>query len=113
MGWPWPAFGVTLIELLVVIAIIAVLIAAAARGQAARAARRACINNLKQIGQLIATRADQQPATPSARITSSPGPCHRHGPQRLSWMVGILPYVEQTNLMNAMNYNGNADPGLG
>jgi prepilin-type N-terminal cleavage/methylation domain-containing protein/prepilin-type processing-associated H-X9-DG protein len=98
--------GFTLIELLVVIAIIAVLIALLLPAvQAAReAARRAqCTNNLKQIGLAIANYVNNNNTTPLHEFRyggdgSGPGTSGC-----LSWYFGILPYVEQNAMFNAIN----------
>jgi prepilin-type N-terminal cleavage/methylation domain-containing protein/prepilin-type processing-associated H-X9-DG protein len=92
--------GFTLIELLVVIAIIAVLIALLLPAvQAAReAARRAqCTNNLKQIGLGMHNYL-------SANSTFPPG---IKGCCYGTWLVFILPFIEQTALFNAWNSYGN------
>lgn len=81
----------TLIELLVVIAIIGVLVSLLlpAVQQAREAARRSqCSNNLKQIGLAIHNFEETKGRLPSSRL----------GPQHATWMVQILPYVEQKNL---------------
>jgi prepilin-type N-terminal cleavage/methylation domain-containing protein/prepilin-type processing-associated H-X9-DG protein len=83
--------GFTLVELLVVIAIIGVLVALLLPAvQAAReAARRAqCSNNLKQIGIAIHNYSDVQDAMP---------PGNYHGVFG-SWLLHILPFMEQTQL---------------
>jgi prepilin-type N-terminal cleavage/methylation domain-containing protein len=88
--------GFTLIELLVVIAIIAVLIALLLPAvQAAReAARRAqCVNNLKQIGLACLNYE-------SAVGTLPPG---TKGSIWGTYIVFILPYIEQQALYNAWN----------
>jgi prepilin-type N-terminal cleavage/methylation domain-containing protein/prepilin-type processing-associated H-X9-DG protein len=92
--------GFTLIELLVVIAIIGVLIALLLPAvQAAReAARRAqCVNNLKQIGLAMHNYHDANNALPPG----VKGCCWG------TWLIFVLPYVEQQNLFNAWNANGN------
>lgn len=94
------ARGFTLIELLVVIAIIAVLIALLLPAvQAAReAARRAqCINNLKQIGL----------AMHNYQSTNNSLPQGMRGCCWGSWLIPVLPYVEQTALFNSWNSYGN------
>jgi len=89
--------GFTLIELLVVIAIIAVLIALLLPAvQAAReAARRSqCINNLKQFGIAIHNYHDSKGAFPHGF-----GAWNSWGP-----VVMVLPYLEQQNLYNTINF---------
>jgi prepilin-type N-terminal cleavage/methylation domain-containing protein/prepilin-type processing-associated H-X9-DG protein len=92
-----PRGGFTLIELLVAIAIIAVLIALLLPAvQAAReAARRAqCVNNLKQLGLAIHNYVSAWDTLP---MGEAPGVISPH--------VAILPYIEQTQVFNAINFN--------
>jgi prepilin-type N-terminal cleavage/methylation domain-containing protein/prepilin-type processing-associated H-X9-DG protein len=92
--------GFTLIELLVVIAIIAVLISLLlpAVQSAREAARRAqCTNNLKQIGLAMHNYE-------SANGTLPPG---MKGCCWGTWLVFILPYIEQQAMYNAWNSSGN------
>ena len=99
--------GVSLIELLVVIAIIAILIGLtlpAVRHVREPAARMACQNNLKQLMLALhnyeATgRPAPYPDAPAER--SFPSGCLGPGTvpeERLSWMVALLPYLEQETL---------------
>ena len=109
-----PAAGFTLIELLVVIAIIAVLIALLLPAvQAAReAARRAqCTNNMKQLGIAIHNYHDTVGSFPTSFWRNSIDNLQVTGPtgtvdnnNRHSWFTMILPYIEQTPVYNAMNF---------
>lgn len=113
--------GFTLIELLVVIAIIGVLVAILLPAvQAAReAARRIqCSNNMKQIGLALHNYHDVHGCIPTTTTgpDTSGGGC---GSGFYSWMAMILPYVEQGNLYeqidfdvplsNHCNYSNNGD----
>jgi prepilin-type N-terminal cleavage/methylation domain-containing protein/prepilin-type processing-associated H-X9-DG protein len=96
--------GFTLIELLVVIAIIAVLIALLLPAvQAAReAARRAqCVNNLKQLA-LAALNYE-------STYGCYPGNGYDGGTVNIypnfSTFVFMLPYIEQSSISNATNFN--------
>jgi len=84
----------TLIELLVVIAIIAVLISLLlpAVQSAREAARRAqCVNNLKQIGLGMHNYHSSFGSFPPGQKSCCWG----------TWILFMLPYVEQTQLWNA------------
>jgi prepilin-type N-terminal cleavage/methylation domain-containing protein/prepilin-type processing-associated H-X9-DG protein len=92
--------GFTLVELLVVIAIIGVLIALLLPAvQAAReAARRTqCANNLKQFGLGIHNYHDTFKVLPPAATAWDT-------PPKVSWLVRILPFTEQTALYEKLNF---------
>src|SRR5947209_19225304 len=115
-----PAF--TLIELLVVIAIIAVLISLLLPAvQAAReAARRSqCINNLKQIGLALHNYesaissfpwtqgpvAAMYPTIYDGKMPWDPGGTNGQEWQNFGSLALMLPYMEQTQVYNALNFN--------
>ena len=112
--------GFTLIELLVVIAIIAVLIALLlpAVQSAREAARRAqCVNNLKQMALGMHNYLDGNQCFPPGGIYSvNDNPCYSANGSSLrcdyaGWGVSILPYIEQSTLSNAYNFQvHNWDP---
>jgi prepilin-type N-terminal cleavage/methylation domain-containing protein/prepilin-type processing-associated H-X9-DG protein len=95
--------GFTLIELLVVIAIIAVLIALLLPAvQAAReAARRAqCVNNLKQVGLGLYNYESSNGSYPMGVYTFDTT-CTQLGHTLFTF---ILPYMEQSNAFNSVNF---------
>src|SRR5512136_760636 len=96
--------GFTLVELLVVITIIGILIALLLPAvQAAReAARRMqCVNNLKQIGLACMNYESTHACLPPGTKGSLWG----------TWMVFVLPFVEQQALYNAWNALGDNSNG--
>jgi prepilin-type N-terminal cleavage/methylation domain-containing protein/prepilin-type processing-associated H-X9-DG protein len=93
--------GFTLIELLVVIAIIAVLIALLLPAvQAAResARRSQCINNLKQIGLAMLNYESSNSVLPWGQKGCCWG----------TWLLPIMPGIEQQAVFNAWNATGDA-----
>jgi prepilin-type N-terminal cleavage/methylation domain-containing protein len=92
--------GFNLIELIIVIAIIGVVIALllpAVRKVREPANRTQCANNLKQL--MLAMHSYQSTHTSAGQIF--PPGCIGYGPtpeERLSWMVALLPYLNQDSL---------------
>ncbi|QEG38225.1 DUF1559 domain-containing protein [Roseimaritima ulvae] len=115
--------GFTLVELLVVIAIIGVLVglllpAVQAAREAAR--RMSCSNNLKQIGLAVHNYADSNSERfpmgtrdndPSNTPTGRPW---QGGPWRKgSVLVKMLPFVEQSNLFDQIDFKGDVVAQIG
>jgi prepilin-type N-terminal cleavage/methylation domain-containing protein len=96
----------TLVELLVVIAIIGILVALLlpAVQSAREAARRMqCQNNLKQLGLALHNYHDTMSAFPPSSVWADTGTISTNNNDKLgpSWVVLILPYIEQQNLYNS------------
>jgi prepilin-type N-terminal cleavage/methylation domain-containing protein len=101
--------GFTRIELLVVIAIIGILLGflfPPVRRVREAAARIQCANNLKQIGLALHNYHNTNKKFPPGCIGAEATP-----ESRLSWMVALLPYLEQDNLYQQIDlkkgYAGN------
>ncbi len=101
----------TLIELLVVIAIIAILVALLlpAVQQAREAARRTqCKNNLKQLGIALHNYHDTYTCFPPAHIrtqSAAPATGAITGWRGFSVHSMLLPYIEQANLYQSIDFN--------
>jgi prepilin-type N-terminal cleavage/methylation domain-containing protein/prepilin-type processing-associated H-X9-DG protein len=96
--------GFTLIELLVVIAIIAILIALlvpAVQKVREAAARAQCLNNLKQLGVGMHNY--------HSTFKTLPGGVGKNGCCWGTWMITILPYVEQDPLYRQYRNFGGLD----
>lgn len=103
---PHGLHGFTLVELLVVIAIIAVLIGLllpAVQGAREAARRVQCTNNMKQIGLAALTHVQHKGHMPvqSFGAASQGGGC---GPGLTSWLVSLLPFIEQTAVFDSMDH---------
>ncbi len=97
--------GFTLVELLVVIAIIGILVglllpAVQAAREAAR--RMSCQNNLKQLGLALHNYHSSFKQMPPAGIREMYN--NSGWSRQASWMIRILPQIEQSAAYNAVNF---------
>ena len=91
-----PRRGFTLIELLVVIAIISLLVGMlmpAVQKAREAASKISCANNLKQFGLALQNYHNNFEQFPPSRLND----------YQATWLVLLLPYVEQDNLFNQWN----------
>ena len=107
--WLWRGF--TLVELLVVIAIIGILVALLLPAiQAAREAGRriSCGNNVKQLVLGIHDYHDVHGTFPLSygNLVSSPDPWNIASEAK-SWMLGVLPFIEQKPLYDRVLWTDN------
>jgi prepilin-type N-terminal cleavage/methylation domain-containing protein len=107
MARRWRASGMTLVELLVVIAIIGVMVALLlpAVQYAREAVRRAsCQNNLHQIGIALHNYHGCHRSLPPGCLQWRPwnGPATR---KNFAWSALLLPFLEQANLNQAIDYH--------
>jgi prepilin-type N-terminal cleavage/methylation domain-containing protein len=109
--------GFTLVELLVVIAIIGILVALllpAINAARQAAMRNACINNMRQVGLALHNYHDVYKKFPviseydnivTPTVIGNPG----NPPQMaaFSWIVKILPYIEEASMYNEISSDSN------
>ena len=110
---PRPGRGFTLIEVLVVVSVIGVLVAMllpAVRSARESARRATCANNLRQIGLAVHSYHGGFGCLPPGQFRTgdarqlTPGiPCS--GPHDRSFLVAILPQIEQAALYDSFNFS--------
>ena len=99
--------GFTLVELLVVIAIIGILIGMllpAVQSVREAARRTSCSNNMRQLGLAVLNLDSVLDAFPINQV--GPGNPNGNGGYEAgyySWLVPLLPYVEQNNVFDVIN----------
>ena len=103
--------GFTLVELLVVIAIIGILVAMllpAVQATRETARRTSCLNHVMQLGLAVHNYEFSTERLP-AGVLDSKGPIRSETEgQHVSWIVQILPYIEQPNAYRLFNQQAGA-----
>jgi len=103
-----------LIEFLVVMAIITVIVALllpALVGARSASRRVSCVNNLKQIDLALQSYLTAYNVLPSGSYDAVRPVSSGSGGYQVSWIVSILPYMEQSSLYHAFNFqHGAEDP---
>jgi prepilin-type N-terminal cleavage/methylation domain-containing protein/prepilin-type processing-associated H-X9-DG protein len=103
--------GFTVIELLVVFGIIAILLALLlpAVSRAREASRRInCVNNLKQLDLAVHEYVTAYDCLPSGTYNPSGPVDWSPDGYKISWIASLLPYMEQTGMYRALDFNRGA-----
>jgi prepilin-type N-terminal cleavage/methylation domain-containing protein len=102
--------GFTLVELLVVIAIIGTLVGLllpAVQSARESARRSSCQNKLKQLGLAVHQHHDARGRLPpSGAADTSPFGTSASGAWASSWLVYLLPFMEEQQLYDSWKFNG-------
>ncbi len=98
--------GFTLVELLVVIAIIGILIGMllpAVQAVRSTARRMSCANKMKQLALAVHNYESAHMTFPVSQV----GPGKSNGPGYYSWLVPLLPFMEQENVYSQFDLSVN------